>query len=212
MLASVRKAVAAKGLPFDVAPEARLALLDLAAFRMWRDLNEHADVFMSNPLVRHLVHSPTEPFADPVHDESSPDLDLEAIEAPVPADAAQLTAVAWAKHRRTFVPQGPPGTGKSQTITNMIAECVRAGMKLLFVAEKQTALSVVQRRLDAIGLSPFTLRPGPRRRRPRNRPERRRRSCEGSWRRASAGPGTTGWIRWLRVTPGRQRRGRAFSG
>ena len=157
VLASVRKAVAAKGLPFDVAPEARLALLDLAAFRMWRDLNNHADGFMANPLVRHLVHSPTEPFDDPVHDESSPDLDLEAIEAPVPADAAQLTAVAWARHGRTFVLQGPPGTGKSQTITNMIAECVRAGMKLLFVAEKQTALSVVQRRLDAIGLSPFTL-------------------------------------------------------
>jgi hypothetical protein len=157
VLASVRTAVAAKGLPFDVAPEARLALLDLAAFRMWRDLNEHADVFMTNPLVRHLVHTPTEPFDDPVHDESAPDLDLEAIEAPVPADAAQLTAVAWARHGRTFVLQGPPGTGKSQTITNMIAECVRAGMKLLFVAEKQTALSVVQRRLDAIGLSPFTL-------------------------------------------------------
>ncbi|WP_156518267.1 AAA domain-containing protein [Microbacterium aurantiacum] len=53
--------------------------------------------------------------------------------------------------------QGPPGTGKSQTITNMIAECLLAGRKVLFVAEKGTALSVVQRRLDAVGLGPFTL-------------------------------------------------------
>ena len=39
----------------------------------------------------------------------------------------------------------------------MVAECLLAGLRVLFVAEKGTALAVVQRRLDAIGLGPFTL-------------------------------------------------------
>ena len=37
--------------------------------------------------------------------------------------------------------QGPPGTGKSQTITNIIAECLYNGKKVLFVSEKQAALN-----------------------------------------------------------------------
>ncbi|QCW51034.1 hypothetical protein FE634_12595 [Nocardioides dongxiaopingii] len=63
----------------------------------------------------------------------------------------------WAREGRTIVLQGPPGTGKSQMITSMVAECLLGGMRVLFVAEKGTVLSVVQRRLDAIGLAPFTL-------------------------------------------------------
>ena len=48
--------------------------------------------------------------------------------------------------------QGPPGTGKSQTITNLLAEALARGKKILFVAEKMAALEVVKRRLDAIHL------------------------------------------------------------
>ena len=36
---------------------------------------------------------------------------------------------------------GPPGTGKSQTITNVIAECLADGKRVLFVSEKLAALS-----------------------------------------------------------------------
>ena len=152
----MRTAVAQAGLPFSVSHEGRLALLDLASFRMWQDLNLHAEAFMANPLVNHLVHTPTDPFEDPAA-KAAPSPNLEALSVPVPADAAQLEAVAWARQGRTFVLQGPPGTGKSQTITNMIAESVSAGLKVLFVAEKQTALAVVQRRLNASGLEPFAL-------------------------------------------------------
>ena len=53
---------------------------------------------------------------------------------------------------RNMVIQGPPGTGKSQTITNMIANAVGQGKKVLFVAEKMAALEVVKRRMDAINL------------------------------------------------------------
>ncbi|WP_148612643.1 AAA domain-containing protein [Nocardioides rubriscoriae] len=164
VLAEVRKAVAERGLPLDVSGEARLATLDLSAFRMWQDLNLNADHFFERPLVKHLVHTPTETFEDPAI-EAAADADsdeafeeqLEKLETPIPADSTQKRAVLWARQGRTFVLQGPPGTGKSQTITNMVAECLLTGLRVLFVAEKGTALAVVQRRLEAIGLGPFTL-------------------------------------------------------
>jgi hypothetical protein len=164
VLAEVRSAVAERGLPLDIAAEARLATLDLSAFRMWQDLNQHADSFLGRSLVHHLVHTPTQQFEDPevaatggsATDEVMQE-ELEKLETPIPADSTQKRAVVWARQGRTFVLQGPPGTGKSQTITNIVAECVLSGLRVLFVAEKGTALAVVQRRLDAIGLGPFSL-------------------------------------------------------
>ncbi|CDK00265.1 conserved hypothetical protein [Microbacterium sp. C448] len=142
----------------QVLAEARLATLDLSAFRMWQDLNAHADGFLERPLVRHLVDTPTEEFQDAAAASAELTADeIETLETPIPADSTQKRAVMWAKQGRTFVLQGPPGTGKSQTITNIVAECVLEGMRVLFVAEKGTALAVVQRRLESIGLSPFTL-------------------------------------------------------
>ncbi|GAA2535843.1 DUF3320 domain-containing protein [Microbacterium mitrae] len=143
----------------QVLAEARLATLDLSTFRMWQDLNANADIYLERPLIRHLVETPAEEFVDAAiaaAPEITPE-DIEKVETPVPADSTQKRAVLWASQGRTFVLQGPPGTGKSQTITNMVAECVLAGLRVLFVAEKGTALSVVQRRLDSIGLAPFAL-------------------------------------------------------
>lgn len=68
------------------------------------------------------------------------------------ADSSQMAAILDAKQGRNMVIQGPPGTGKSQTITNLIAEAVADGKKVLFVSEKMAALEVVKRRLDAVGL------------------------------------------------------------
>ncbi|QIX27212.1 DUF4011 domain-containing protein [Nocardioides sp. JQ2195] len=164
VLGEVRDAIAVRGLPLEVSGGARLAMLDLSAFRMWQDLNLNADHFVERPLVNHLVHTPTETFEDPAieavddaADESAVEDGLDRLETPIPADATQKRAVLWAREGRTFVLQGPPGTGKSQTITNMVAECLLSGLRVLFVAEKGTALAVVQRRLDEIGLGPFTL-------------------------------------------------------
>lgn len=64
------------------------------------------------------------------------------------ADSSQTRAILEARAGRNLVIQGPPGTGKSQTITNIIAECLGQGKTVLFVAEKMAALEVVKRRLD----------------------------------------------------------------
>lgn len=153
----IRQEILKRSLPFTVEPVFRLTMLQFATLEMWRDLSLHWEEFLTNPVVRHLVDTPTEPFIDPV-DEPAVDPAEEAIaHLPVPSDGAQLKAVRWARAGRTFVLQGPPGTGKSQTITNMIADTLAAGRTVLFVAEKAAALDVVKRRLDQVGLGPLTL-------------------------------------------------------
>lgn len=73
------------------------------------------------------------------------------------ADTSQQEAIELAKRGASFVLQGPPGTGKSQTITNIIAECLAAGKTVLFVSEKEAALNVVKHRLEQTHLLDFCL-------------------------------------------------------
>jgi very-short-patch-repair endonuclease/RecA/RadA recombinase len=73
------------------------------------------------------------------------------------ADASQHSALIDVMREKNLVIQGPPGTGKSQTITNIIANALAAGKKVLFLADKQAALEVVKRRLTRAGLGDFCL-------------------------------------------------------
>ncbi len=81
----------------------------------------------------------------------------ETVFAPLSADSSQLSAVLAAAGGKDFVLFGPPGTGKSQTIGNMIAQCLAQGRTVLFVSQKTAALEVVQRRLQEIGLGDYCL-------------------------------------------------------
>jgi very-short-patch-repair endonuclease len=76
----------------------------------------------------------------------------ESLLSVVDADSSQVLAMLAVQEGKNMVIQGPPGTGKSQTITNIIANAVGQGKKVLFVAEKMAALEVVKRRLDKVGL------------------------------------------------------------
>jgi len=73
------------------------------------------------------------------------------------ADASQHSALVDVMRGKNLVIQGPPGTGKSQTITNIIANAMEAGKRILFLSEKQAALEVVKRRLTSAGLGDFCL-------------------------------------------------------
>jgi hypothetical protein len=70
----------------------------------------------------------------------------------VDADASQARVIEEVRSGRNLVVQGPPGTGKSQTITNIIAVAAKEGKRVLFMAEKMAALSVVHDRLVKVGL------------------------------------------------------------
>jgi predicted DNA-binding WGR domain protein len=73
----------------------------------------------------------------------------------VPCDPTQATAIAEARRGESYIIQGPPGTGKSQTITNLIADFVARGKRVLFVCEKRAAIDVVFARLKQCGLGPL---------------------------------------------------------
>ncbi|MCS5733770.1 DUF4011 domain-containing protein [Herbiconiux daphne] len=157
---ATRQAMLDAHLPFRVDDTVNLGILQFAKYRLWKDLDENWESLAGNPLVKHLIETPTAPFIDPVPEataENAVDLDALSAQCPVPADSSQLEAVAEAAQGRTFVLEGPPGTGKSQTITNLLAKALTDGKRVLFVAEKRAALSVVQRRFEEIGLGPFSL-------------------------------------------------------
>jgi hypothetical protein len=131
-LQAMRVAVAERGLPYRVEPTADLAVLAFAKFRLWKDLDEHWAALTDNPLVAHLVHSPTEPFADPAPAPDAPDLDELAAAVPVSADASQLTAVAAAAAGRTFVLAG----SRAEQFAVMVPEpTFRAGRNVVRIYE-----------------------------------------------------------------------------
>lgn len=159
VLNTVRKAVMeVKG--WDVDPLVFLGNFTFSKFIIWNDLHEGKEVFGRHPIVDGFkngilskdaaVDMSTMPYAD---DCCQP----ERILLPLGADSSQIKAIRDAIDGKSFVMQGPPGTGKSQTITNIIANSLYHGKRVLFVSEKKAALDVVQKRLEAIGLGPFCL-------------------------------------------------------
>lgn len=155
----IRRAIIHKA-RWDVIEDAYLGLFSFSKFVMWHDLKARNQDLLKNKVVKSLMAGsiqwqPTEACSGAnLLDTTYHPKD---IICPVSADSSQLMAVTAAGEGRSIVLHGPPGTGKSQTITNIIAHSLAQGKTVLFVAEKMAALSVVQRRLDQIGLAPFCL-------------------------------------------------------
>jgi len=143
---------------FSVNQTASLAVLDFKKFRLWKDLSDHWKDFVGNPLVKHLVETPRERFQDPANkDDEEIKFDDTSVVCAQSADGSQIRAIEKALAGHSFVLQGPPGSGKSQTITNLLANAMFRGKKVLFVAEKQSALQEVQERLEEVKLGPYCL-------------------------------------------------------
>ena len=156
ILYALTQAFAEEGRPLTIVPDCRLALIELSRLSMWRDLRDHAGVFLANPLIAHLA-SPGGLFEDPAPEPALDEMDEALLITPLPADGAQTAAVRWARAGRTFVLEGPPGTGKSQTIANVIADALADDRRVLFVAEKGSAVLAVQHRLRRLGLAAWCL-------------------------------------------------------
>ncbi|WP_195575446.1 DUF3320 domain-containing protein [Paenibacillus sp. 1001270B_150601_E10] len=143
---------------WDIEETAYLGLFSFGQFVMWNDIRTRADKLAENQVVASLMQGQL--LLQESVESSTKSLDEEHPAhclIPISADSSQLSAIHAAIKGQSFVLHGPPGTGKSQTITNMIASALANGKKVLFVAEKMAALSVVQRRLEQIGLGPFCL-------------------------------------------------------
>ncbi len=146
---------------WNVQPEIYLALFSFQKLVMYRDLEANAERFLNHSLIRKIVARAGDHVAGLPPDIR--DLDLDRGFAPettaqvVDADSSQLRAIAAVAKGHDFVLLGPPGTGKSQTITNLIAQALADGKRVLFVAEKKAALDVVYRRLEEADLGAFCL-------------------------------------------------------
>lgn len=146
---------------WEVREDVVLAMFSFSKHLMWLDLTAQIDNLRTNPVVRHLIDSPRETYPSHVAFPEPKRLDRdyrpEHTFCPLQADSSQLSAVLAASRGKDFVLIGPPGTGKSQTIANIIAQCLAEGKKVLFVSEKIAALDVVHRRLREVGLGEFCL-------------------------------------------------------
>ncbi len=142
---------------FHLSYDLYLSVFSFARYAMWSDIRQNFTAYRKNKMVsslvegRNLLDNPALPTV------SEDDVAPHEILTPLSADASQFDAVLASGSGASFVLHGPPGTGKSQTITNMIANALYNGKRVLFVAEKAAALSVVEKRLSAIGLSDFCL-------------------------------------------------------
>lgn len=137
-------------------------IIDTFSFQnlaIWNDLDKNRDLVTDNPFSRILAGGS---LVDEGFSYESGEPDLEKVKSKdnlniYEVDSSQQEAIYRAKKGESFVIQGPPGTGKSQTITNIIAEMLYLGKRVLFVSEKQAALDVVYHKLEKKNLSDFCL-------------------------------------------------------
>ena len=172
-------------LNWTVSYECKVAIFSSQSVNMYADIMENADLVLMNHNVRMLLESQEDELSlstSGVNQKHYDSVDYEAyghegakfqvldesdaddasnplvyLNNVVDADSSQIQAIKMAKSGESFVLQGPPGTGKSQTITNIIAELLSAGKKVLFVSEKMAALNVVYDNLKKVELDQFCL-------------------------------------------------------
>ena len=141
-------------LKWSVSTECKIGIFSFLKINMYKDLKDNAEKIVEHTSVRALLG---ERYNEPAAKEKEPAFDLLDLHNVVDADSSQAEAIEMARNGTSFVLQGPPGTGKSQTITNVIAECLLNDKKVLFVSEKLAALNVVYEKLKNAGLEEFCL-------------------------------------------------------
>ena len=156
-MAQIEEIVDKRG--WKVMPEVSLGLLSFLKISMYHDLNNNRELIVNHPVLRAMAGDRTAIGELPPQAEN---FDFDGVKPTewhevVNSDSSQEEAILLSKLGVSFVMQGPPGTGKSQTITNIIAEALADGKKVLFVSEKAAALQVVLKRLTEVHLDDFCL-------------------------------------------------------
>ncbi len=154
----VNKVVATQG--WKVEPTLVIGLFSFHKLVIYNDLDTNAPIIIRHPMIRAIAGVKDTRL---VQENLPEEKDVDKIENPentfrvLDADSSQRVAIDYALKGQSFVMQGPPGTGKSQTIANIVAECIAQGKSVLFVSDKMAALEVVYKRLSDVGLAHFCL-------------------------------------------------------
>ncbi len=137
-----------------------LGLFSFQKLVIYKDLESNAALVTQHPIIKAIAGIKEDNLIlSGLPDEK----DVDRIEMPaktyqvLDADSSQRVSIEYALRGQSFVMKGPPGTGKSQTIANIIAECIANGKSVLFVSDKMAALEVVYKRLSEVGLAHFCL-------------------------------------------------------
>ncbi|MCL2134550.1 MAG: DUF3320 domain-containing protein [Candidatus Bathyarchaeota archaeon] len=153
-------AQAVKELGWSVESTVDLGLFSFHKLVIYKDFESNDELVTQHPIIRAIVGIKDENL---ILDQLPDEKDVDKIQLPettyqaLDADSSQRISIEYALRGQSFVMQGPPGTGKSQTIANIITECIAHGKSVLFVSEKMAALDVVYKRLNDVGLSNFCL-------------------------------------------------------
>lgn len=145
-------------LKWTVTRECKISVFSFLKINMYKDLKDNADEIIKNKNIRLLLGEEDIDSALEYNSEAQiVSDDAFFLNNIIDADLSQSEAIELAHKGTSFVLQGPPGTGKSQTIANIIAECLATDKKVLFVSEKLAALNVVYDKLKKAGLEEFCL-------------------------------------------------------
>jgi hypothetical protein len=142
---------------WEVYEDIYLSQFTFARYAMWADVKNHMGEYKKNPLIASLLTNTNKLTDNKLKGASEDESDPCTLYVPLACDSTQYEAISESDKGTSFVLHGPPGTGKSQTITNMIANALGHGKRVLFVAEKQAALQVVMKRLQDIGIGDFCM-------------------------------------------------------
>lgn len=150
-----------KNMHWNVVREAAFGVFPFQGIELFYDLKTDNIDFSEFPIISELMIG-REDGSSNGNSFSEADVDSSVGSKLVPhivldADSSQFLALLKVANGENVALEGPPGSGKSQTIVNAIANTIYRGKKVLFVAQKTTALEVVYSRLEALGLGPLVL-------------------------------------------------------
>ncbi len=151
---------AVKEMGWKIEASTDLGLFSFQKLVIYKDLESNAALVTQHPIIRAIAGIKEENL---ILSDLPDEKDVDKVELPaktyqvLDADSSQRVSIEYALRGQSFVMKGPPGTGKSQTIANMIAECIANGKSVLFVSDKMAALEVVYKRLSEVGLAHFCL-------------------------------------------------------
>ncbi|OUL32426.1 hypothetical protein BV378_00190 [Nostoc sp. RF31YmG] len=155
IIAEIRKLLAEQK-TWQIKENVFLSLFSYAKAAMVRDITENEERIFDHPILQAIsgdLNTYQSNYKEPIPASAlDSQIKHERTFQILDADSSQQVVIEAAKSGSSFVVQGPPGTGKSQTIVNMIAELIGDGKSVLLVAEKETALSVVYKRMAECGL------------------------------------------------------------